>query len=181
MEVRRHDSEEPMGRVEDVVVHPTEGRVVALLIAGNDGRRRVIDVDDFLVRDGVILARPYSAAGGKAVREVLLRGVRAARRLLGMSVVTDPRNALGYIRDRGKYLGSVRDVLFLPRRRAVVYYVGDAPVQHGRFYLAGSVPCAYSRSEERIEVPRRTEKRFAAASPLEAVELVEPRPGENLP
>jgi len=181
MEVRRHDSEEPIGTVDDVVVHPTEGRVHALLIAGRDGKRRVIDADDFIVRDGVVLARPYSAAGGNAVREVLMKGVRATRRLLGLSVVTDPRNALGYVRDRGKYIGYVRDIFFLPRRRAVVYYVGDAPVQHGRFYLAGSVPCAYSKTEDRIEVPRRTEQRFAAASPIEAAEMVEPRAGENLP
>ena len=65
--------------------------------------------------------------------------------------------------------------------RRYAYRVADAPVRSGGFFLAGSVPCAYSRPDHRLEVPRGAERRFAAPSAVEAVELILPTPGENLP
>lgn len=169
--VLRHDSEEHIGDVKDVVVHPTEGRAIALLVRTPSGARRVIANADWFVDGDVVMARPYSMVGGDVLRRTLARGVLASKHLLGMKVVVDQHNTLGYITDRGKYLGFIRDVYLMPDEPRVAYRVGSAPVNDGTYYLAGSIPSSYSRKEECIEVPRRTASRFAATSPSEAMEL----------
>jgi len=174
MDVQCYDSEARLGRIVDVVVHPTEGRVLALLISGDDGRRRIVDSTDFSFGDGVVFITPNMAKGGDAVREMLARGVLATKRLLGMEVITDQHDALGYVTERGRYLGSIRDIVIFPRRRAVVYRVAGAAFSGGAFFLSGNVATTYSRTEGKIEVPRDATQRFGATSPWEAVRRAKP-------
>jgi sporulation protein YlmC with PRC-barrel domain len=172
--VLHYDSEEEIGRVVDVVVHPTEGRMLALLVATSEGARRVIRTNDCTLREDAVLAVPYSAVGGDTLRLTLASGVLAGKRLLGMEIVADRSSNVAYSSGRGEYLGHIRDVLVVPSTGSVVYRVTDAPTGSGEYFLAGSVPCCYSRLEEQVEVPRHTAARFAPASPLEAMELAEP-------
>lgn len=171
MEVVRHDSEERLGHVRDVIVHPTSGRVLGLLIETPQGKRRAISAGEWSIRGDVITASPHSTMGGEALRRSLESGVLAARRLLGMKVVTDTHHCLGYNSDRGKYLGHIRDVFVVPGEKRVVYRVHNDVFLAGDFYLAGSVPSSYSRADECMEVPRRTPARFAAPSPRKALDL----------
>jgi sporulation protein YlmC with PRC-barrel domain len=173
MPVVRHDGEEELGRVADVLVHPTEGRVIALVMETSAGQRRAIAEPDWFLDDGVVMARPRAAAGGEIAPELLASGVLAAEHLVGMKVITDEGNCLGYITDRGKYVGHVYDVLLLDDEAHVAYHVWNAPVATGSFYMAGSVPFSYSRSKEQIEVPRHTTTELAAPSLDEAIARAE--------
>jgi sporulation protein YlmC with PRC-barrel domain len=170
-DVLRYDSEERIGSVADVVVHPTEGRVVALVIRTPGGARSVVDVTECSFTGEAVLVVPHSARSADGVQAALERGVLATEDLLGMIVITDTGNCLGYVRDRGEFVGYIRDVYLLPDESRVVYRVGGSFGERSSFYLAGNVPSAYSRPDERMEVPRRAARRLAGESPWEALEL----------
>jgi uncharacterized protein YrrD len=171
MPVLRHDSEEEIGVVQDLVLHPTSGWVVALLVRQRDGSRRVVMADDWFIDGEAVMARPGSALAGTMVRHVLAEGVAATRALLGLRILSDSNNCLGYATDRGEYLGYVRDILVVPGAKRAVYQVGDSRVSTGGFYLAANVPVSYSRPDACIEVARGIAERCAGDSPAEAVDL----------
>jgi sporulation protein YlmC with PRC-barrel domain len=171
LRVVRHDSEEVLGKVEDVVVHPTSGRALALVVRGEDGRRRAFRQGDWFLEDGVVMTKPHTMISGEALGRLLERGVLAIHDLLGKRIVRDEASAIGYVRGRGQDLGSIRDVVLLPGRPRVVYSVANPLVRAGGFFLAGSVPSSYSRADDRLEVPRRADSKYAAPSPARALEL----------
>lgn len=167
MPVLPPDTNEKLGEVWDVLVHPTEGRVLGLILHTSAGEERVLAMGDFLILSAAETVR----AGGGRLTEIeklsdgLANGVAACHELIGASVVTEA----------GKLLGRVCEVHIFVERPLVIYRVAASGWQRffgSGFFMAGDVPYAYSREGTRLIVPAWTGDLEAASSLTEAIETL---------
>jgi sporulation protein YlmC with PRC-barrel domain len=152
---------ERLGEVEDVFIHPTEGRVLGISLRAPDGRAQGFGVRDFLIGPDAVMvsgdARPELPGESGALAE----GV-TVRELTGTNVVSAD----------GRLLGRVSDVYISLDQPRAAYHVAHSTLQRffgGGFYLAGDVPRAYAPDGARLIVPEDAEHRFAASSLGEAL------------
>jgi uncharacterized protein YrrD len=151
---------EKLGAVQDAIVHPTQGRLLGLLLRGADGQARALGVQDFFIgRDAVISVQElrYETEG----QSEMLRGGIQAEQLKGANVVTGD----------GRLLGRISDVYVSVDQPRIAYHVTESTLQRffgGGFYLEGSVPRVYAPDGARLLVPEETDSRFAVATLDEA-------------
>ena len=159
--VLRTDTGDKMGEVSDAIVHPIEGRVMGLIVRTEEGQERALAARDFFIGKDAIMATEGARFVEEGAGHNLEPGVPALGEIVGTNVVTDD----------GKLLGRVNEVhvsLELPR---AVYRVTGSTLQRflgGGFYIAGSLPAAYSRDGVRMIVPADTEDRYAVTTIDEA-------------
>jgi sporulation protein YlmC with PRC-barrel domain len=154
---------EKLGEVEDVLIHPTEGRVLGVSLRAPDGQARAISVRDFFIGPDAVMATGDARLEPPDQSGTLADGV-PARELLGTNVVSAD----------GKLLGQVSDVFISLDQPRAAYQVANSTLQRffgGGFYLAGDVPRAYAPDGARMIVPEDVEHRFAVSSLGEALGL----------
>jgi sporulation protein YlmC with PRC-barrel domain len=162
------DSARKLGQVADAVVHPTEGRVLGLVLRSLKDEERLVRADDFFIfgTSGAVLAEDNLLTGSENFEDFLRGGVRVRRDLMGASVVTDA----------GELLGRVSDVYILEEQLLTVHRVAGSKLQEvfgGGFFVAGNVPRAWSRMGSRLIVPGSTQQDHAASSLAEAIKALE--------
>jgi sporulation protein YlmC with PRC-barrel domain len=165
MSVLDAGSGEKVGEVLDAVVHPTEGRLVGIVVRLNSGEDAVLPVGSLRIGDNAVMATAGAPLEVRASSTVLRDGVLAAGRLVGANVVTED----------GRLLGKVNDVEFIPDLGLAAYKVTDSMLKKifgGGFYIAGDLPVAISSDGVRMIVPTDTEDRHAAGS---VEELLRPK------
>lgn len=156
-----------IGVVADVVVHPTDGRLLGLIIRTDDGEESVMSLAAFRIGDNAVMAEPNALLEVRSSSELLNEGAAAEGELVGANIVTDD----------GKLLGKVSDVIILPELSLVAYKVAGSALQKffGRgFYVAGDLPSAISSDGVRMIVPSDTEEKHAAESIEELFKKVPP-------
>jgi uncharacterized protein YrrD len=160
------DTGERLGEVEDVLVHPTLGVVLAVLVRHADGELRTLGVSQCSIGADAVMASLGGATGRPADDAARQDGVLALRDLVGSNVVTD----------QGKLLGRVSEVLVSSERPVVAYRVTDSALQRlvGRgMSLPGCAAEAYSADGTRMIVSAGAEAEFAGASVSDALEVAE--------
>jgi sporulation protein YlmC with PRC-barrel domain len=157
-----------LGQVADAVVHPTEGRMLGLVLRSPEGEERLLWADDFFIFGalGAVLVEDDMLTGSESFEDSLTGGVRVRRDLIGASIVTDA----------GRLLGRVGDVYILEEQLLTIYRVARSLLQDifgGGFFLAGNAPHAWSRSGSRLIVPADARQHHAASSLAEAIKAIE--------
>lgn len=154
---------EQLGTVEDVIVHPTRGSVLGIIMRTAHGEERWFAASEFLVGMNAVMVA--TKARGETVREgTLPNGSVAVRReLIGANVLTE----------EGKLLGQVREVYLSTARPQIAYRIAETTLQRlfgGGFFLSGDVPRAGSREGARMIVPANATEQDAFGSAREALQ-----------
>lgn len=146
---------EKIGSVSDIIINPTEGKVLGLAIIRSDKEVRAVSADQIqigadavMMADRAMEALDYSGRFAQAV---------PARDLLGSNVVTQD----------GRLVGSIRSIHLAPVELNLYYRVAASTLQSvfGRgFYISGDLPTAFSRDGKRMIVPPDVETTHARKS-----------------
>lgn len=165
MSVLDAGSGERIGEIVDIVVEPTEGRLLGILLRTSEGEEAVLPLASVRIGENAIMAATGAALELRATSAVLKQGVLGAGVLAGANVVTED----------GRLLGTVKDVHVLPELGLVAYKVAGGMMQKifgGGYFIAGDVPVALSADGARMIVPSDTEEKLAAGS---VDELLKPK------
>jgi sporulation protein YlmC with PRC-barrel domain len=157
------DTAEKLGEVSDLIVHPTDGRVLGLILRAAEGEERALRVDDFVIGPEAVMAAEGALLDLGDLRDSLSGGARACGELVGVSVVTED----------GKLLGRVSEIHASVKRPWIFYRVAGSALQRflgGGFFIAGNVPHFYSREGLRLIVPADTADHCAASSLAEVLQ-----------
>jgi uncharacterized protein YrrD len=165
MSVLDAGSGDRVGEIVDIVVEPTEGRLLGLLIRNGQGEEAVLDIASIRIGENAVMAATGAPLEVRASSAVLRGGVLGAGLLVGANVVTE----------EGTLLGKLSDVHVLPELGLVAYKIAGTVLQKifgGGYFIAGDVPVALSSDGARMIVPGDTETRLAAGS---IEELLKPK------
>jgi len=160
------DTSERIGNVSDVIVHPTEGGMLGIVLKTMKGEEHAIAAEDcFIFSDvrAVLAAEPALFDLG-GIRDAMPGGVRVCRELIGANVVTE----------MGELLGDVRDVHVIEEPAQTIYRITASALQRffgGGFFLAGNVPRFFWRASARMIVPIETKTHLAAPTLDQAIRL----------
>jgi sporulation protein YlmC with PRC-barrel domain len=164
MSVVLPETGEIVGQISDVIIHPTEGTVLGLIVQSTEGASCAVATDDFFIFNGnnvvVVLERALSYQTG--AREKMAGGISACREAIGARIVTE----------KGKYLGYVSDVLITEDPLLAVYQILESHWQKyfGRgFYISADLPYAWSRDGTRFIVREDEVARHLSPQPNEAI------------
>jgi sporulation protein YlmC with PRC-barrel domain len=162
------DRAQRLGQVSDAILHPTEGRMLGLVLHSLTGEEQLLKADDFSICGavGAVLAEGHSLADAESLKEALSGGVQVCRELIGASVITDA----------GRLLGRVSEVHILEEQLWSFYRVAGSKLQElfgGGFFIASNVPRAWSHRGSRLIVPANTPQRQAVSSLAEAISAFE--------
>ena len=155
--VLRSRTGEKLGEVADVIIHPTEGRLLGLAIRTPHGEDRALVARDFVIGNDAIMAAAEARMDEEGFRGMMADGVPASARLVGSNVVTED----------GNMIGRVSEVYITTDTQRVIYRIAESRLKQlfgGGFYMAGDVIRALSPEGGRIIVPADTEQRYAASS-----------------
>jgi sporulation protein YlmC with PRC-barrel domain len=154
--VHDRSTAERLGEVVDVIVHPTEGRLIGFALHTRFSVASFLLCESCEMNDGVLLADGDALHDARAW--VALGGVAAARGLCGTSIVTDSGELLGRIEEVCVLLDSKRTRLEVARAgwRRLIFpgftLAGDAPRAHstaGRRLIVADADRDASRAERR--------------------------------
>jgi uncharacterized protein YrrD len=159
-----------LGQVSDAVIHPTEGRLLGLVLQSPRGKERLLSAKNFFIFGAVsaVLTEVRSPPEAKSLKEVSSDGVRVCRDLIGAKVITGD----------GKLLGGVSDVYLLEEQLWAFYYITKTKLQEffgSGFFIAGNVPQAWSDRDACLIVPAHAERSCTALSLAEAISAFEER------
>lgn len=137
-----------VGRVTDLIVHPTEGRIMGLLLRTPGGKERVIAAENFHIFNQVsaVIAAKDRATDWRELCESLVGGVSVCAELIGSSVVTE----------EGQVLGQISEVMVHEESQEVTYRVTSSRLQAmlgGGFWMSGRRPFAWLRDQSQLVVP----------------------------
>jgi sporulation protein YlmC with PRC-barrel domain len=161
MTVLRSDTGDKMGEVSDAIVHPTEGRVMGLIVRTDEGQERALATRDFLIGKDAVMATAGASFVEAASGDRPEGGVPAIGEVVGTNVVTD----------EGRFLGRVSEVHISLEEPRVAYRVTESTLQRflgGGFYIPGDLPSGYSRDGVRMIVPAEIEDVYALSTVDEA-------------
>ena len=161
MTVLRSDTGDKMGEVSDAIVHPTEGRVMGLIVRTREGQEHAIATRSFFIGKDAVMATAGANFVVQAGDDSLEDGIPAIVEIVGTNVVTV----------EGKLLGRVSEVHISLETPRVAYRVTESTLQRffgGGFYIAGDLPSGYSRDGVRMIVPADTDERYAVTMVDEA-------------
>lgn len=160
------DTSERIGNVSDVIVHPTEGRMLGLVLRTMKGEERAIAEEDCFVFGDVkaVLVAEAALIEIGDIPEAMPGGVRVCRELIGADVVTET----------GELLGEVNEVYVIEEPAQMIYRITASALQRyfgGGFFMAGDVPRFFWRSSARMIVPIETKTHLAAPTLDRAIGL----------
>jgi sporulation protein YlmC with PRC-barrel domain len=165
MSVLDAGSGERIGELVDIVVEPTEGRLLGVVIRTGDGEEAVLSLESVRIGENAVMVSSGAPLETRASSGALRAGVLGGGLLSGANVVTED----------GRLLGKIKDIEILPELGLVAYKVAGTVMQKifgGGYYIAGDVPVALSSDGARMIVPTDTEERHAAGS---VEELLKPK------
>src|SRR5512133_1350736 len=148
-------SGDKVGGVADVIVEPTGGRFIGIIVDSTDGDDSVLGLDAFRIGANAIMAAPGASRESRASSELMRRGVPAASKLVGVNVITED----------GHLLGKISEVHVIVEQNLTIYRVSGSLLQRvfgGGFYIQGNHPVALSSDGVRLVVPADTETKHAA-------------------
>jgi uncharacterized protein YrrD len=160
------DTSERLGKVSDVIVNPTDGRALGILLRTIKGEERAIAINDcFIFSDAnAVLAAENALVDSESIRDAMT-GAQVCQELIGADVVTEA----------GELLGDVSDVYVVENPAKIIYRVTASALQRffgGGFFLAGNVPRFYWRESARLIVPAYTGEDYSAHTLDEAINLM---------
>ncbi len=155
---------EIVGQISDVIIHPTEGTVLGLILRSIEGVTCAVAANDFFIfnRNNVVVILESALSSQTGVREKIGGGISACREAIGARIVTE----------KGKYMGDVSDVLIMEEPQRVVYQILESHWQKyfGRgFYISADLPYAWSRDGTRFIVREVELIRNRASQPTDAI------------
>jgi sporulation protein YlmC with PRC-barrel domain len=156
MEVLAPVTGEKLGEAMDALIHPTEGRLIGIMLSAPDGEVRTLGATDLEIRDGTIAAAE-GALLHRSMSGVTTEDVYASADVLGALVITD----------RGWLLGRVSEIYISVATQRAYYHVVKSEWQRimgGGFFMAGDVPRSYFHRNSRLIVPADTQDRCATKS-----------------
>lgn len=142
---------QPLGRVTDVLIHPTAGRWLGVLLTTPDGVERVAPADccAYARASGFVTTSENSLTSPLEFARAQPQSVPACRQMIGTQIVTE----------QGELLGYVSEVLLRLETRTTLYHVAVANWRRFfklGFYLAGDAPHYYSPFGARLLVSEQT-------------------------
>lgn len=156
MSVINSGTGERLGVVQDAIIHPTQGRLLGILVRDNEGQPHSLGVQSFLIgRDAVMTEKDFRYES--EIQNADLRDSVPAEQINGTSIVTGD----------GRLLGRISEIYVSAEEPRIAYYVTESTLQRffgGGFYLAGDVVRAYAPDGVRLIVPEDTESRYATDS-----------------
>lgn len=166
MPVTLPETGETVGQVRDVVIHPTEGRVLGLILQSARGGTCAATANDFFIfsRDNVVVILEGALSDQSGAWQKMEDGIRVCREIIGTSIVTE----------KGKYIGYVSEVLIVEEPLQAVYQVIESLWQKyfGRgFYISADLPYAWSRDGTRFFVREDELMSHRASQPVEAIRV----------
>lgn len=145
-----------LGDIADIVVHPTDGRLLGVILESDGEHQSILSVESLRIGENAVMAAAGATMEARSSSAVLAGGV-AAKDLTGANVVTED----------GRLLGTISDVVVLPEHALIAYRVAGSILQKmfgGGFYIAGDLPSAMSSDGARIIVPSDTADKHAVGS-----------------
>jgi sporulation protein YlmC with PRC-barrel domain len=155
---------ETVGQISDVIIHPTEGTVLGLIVQSTEGAIRAVAANDFFIfnRNNVVVVLESALSSQTGDREAMAGGISVCREAIGARIVTG----------KGKYLGYVSDVLITEEPLLAVYQILESHWQKyfgGGFYIPADLPYAWSRDGTRFIVREDEVTRHRSSQPDEAI------------
>ncbi|MGH9831423.1 MAG: PRC-barrel domain-containing protein [Blastocatellia bacterium] len=171
MAVLASDTGAKLGEARDVIIHPTEGRLLGVVVRAAEGGERSLSASSFIIGQDAVMVTTTAFRRADERSNELAGGVRAIEDLIGSKVVTEDGTLLGRVSEAhiGVDQPSVAGVAGVAR---VVYRVAESTLQKffgGGFFLPGAAARSYSPEEKRMIVPADTGNRYAASSLAEAI------------
>jgi sporulation protein YlmC with PRC-barrel domain len=166
MPVTLPETGEIVGQVRDVIIHPTEGRVLGLILQSARGETCAVTANDFFIfsRDNVVVMLECALSDQPGAWQKMADGISVCQEIIGTSIVTE----------KGKYIGYVSDVLITEEPLHAVYQVIESLWQKyfGRgFYISADLPHAWSRDGNRFIVREDELMRHRASQPVEVIRV----------
>jgi sporulation protein YlmC with PRC-barrel domain len=155
---------ETVGRISDVTIHPTEGRVLGLILQSSEGMTYAIAADDFFIfnQNKTVVVLESALTDEPDVWERMASGISVCRKAIGASIVTE----------NGEFIGYVSDVIIGEEPLRVVYQVFESYWQKyfGRgFYIPADLPFAWSPDGSRFIVSETELARHRVSQPADAI------------
>jgi len=153
-----------LGNVTDVLINLDKGVAMALLFRTSSGAQYALAPKDVHIHTeaNAVIAFGEPVTDPAELRKMLEKGVQAQDELVDSAVVTKD----------GRLLGRLSGVFLQTETMRAIYHITSSEWQRlfgGGFYLAGNVPCAYSRAGARLIAPADT-RRHVFRSLAESVE-----------
>jgi sporulation protein YlmC with PRC-barrel domain len=138
---------ELVGQISDVIIHPTEGIVLGLILQSTKGLTCAVAAQDFFIfnRNNVVAVLQSAISDQTSAWEKMAHGISVCHEAIGTKIVTE----------NGKYIGYVSDVVIVEEPLRVVYQVIESFWQKyfGReLYISADLPFAWSRDGTRFIV-----------------------------
>lgn len=136
------------GRVTEVIVHPTMGTLVGLLMETPGGEERAVLSKRCYISSnvGAVLTLKCFVSNPAELAGDLAAGVGVRRELLGAQVVTET----------GEQLGHVTEVHLYEERCQIIYRIARSGLQEfrgGSFFNPGRLPLRWSPEDAQLIVP----------------------------
>ncbi len=145
-----------LGEVADVIVHPTEGRVLGITIKDTGGDVMALGVHEILIGADAVMAQ------GAATLEKWMPGTNVAETALASGEVI----GTNIVTEDGRLIGKVNDVYISTETPRTFYRVAGSALQRflgGGFFIPGDLPHAISSDGIRMIVPADTEEQAASS------------------
>lgn len=136
-----------LGQVSDAIAHPTEGSLMGLVVTTVAGTERLLLAEDFYVfyETGAVIVAQDPHLNMDKINAAIRDGVRVCRDLIGAKAITKS----------GKLLGRVIEVYVMEEQLRTIYRVASSRLQKllgGGFFIAGTLPHAWSKTGARLIV-----------------------------
>jgi sporulation protein YlmC with PRC-barrel domain len=120
---------ETVGQINDVIIHPTEGTTLGLVLQSTEGATCAVATNDFFIfnNNNVVVVLESALSDQTIAREKMAGGISACREAIGARIVSE----------KGKYLGYVGNVLITEEPLLVVYQILESHWQ--KYFGGGSI------------------------------------------
>lgn len=136
---------EKLGEVEDVLLHPTVGEIIGLIVKSDHGEKYLLDGSFHILGHTRVI---HTDSRPSAVQTLPSDGALVCGDLLGTNVITQD----------GDWIGYVCEVRIGEKQFDVYYRIVESKFQKlvgGGFWLKGDAPRYYSRAGCRLIVSRK--------------------------
>ncbi len=153
MNVLDVETGQSIGSVTDIIVDPARGELLGYLVKGRDSVMRAVAWHEATLDSVALLTRVRALQRRTKLGDAFTQSVRAIRKMVGASVITD----------MGKLLGTISEVHFAPYFRKVSYRLKQPGIKGffgGTLLLPGDAPHVYSSPGNRLILPSGSEEKY---------------------
>ncbi len=146
-----------LGEVTDVIVHPTEGRVLGITLRNSVGEVMALAAHEMFIGVDAVMTQGATSLEAWSSESKLADGALASHDMIGTNIVTED----------GRLIGQVSDIYISTETPRTFYQVAGSTLQRflgGGFFLPGDLPRVYSTDGARMIVPPDAEHAYAASS-----------------